>query len=120
MPSAEQSLGYESIQLSPTVVKKLANIPKNADGSTIACVAHIQCAKLVDAAGYGNIAFRWTNDGVTVPVKDGAGYEQNPTDFPLNICTSLEQIQFIGSAANSRVNVWYSPQPQAINQVPTR
>lgn len=120
MPNAEVAYGQEALILDNTTVKKLANLPRNADGSLIPCVAHIQCAKQVDSNTKGNVAVRFTNDGVTAPTATLVGFEINPGDIPFVTCSNLDQMQFIGVANNARINVWYSPYPQALNMYPTR
>ena len=120
MANAEVAYGQETLILSNTTPSKLQQLPRDGNGSLIPCVAHLQVSKLVDSNGKGNVAVRWTCDGITTPTATLVGYEMNPGDLPLVTCSNLDQMQFIGVAANARINVWYSPYPQAINMYPTR
>ena len=118
MPDASISMGYETIIPSNSTPSRPVKFPVDQySGGPIPCVANIECAKLVDSNSKGNVGVRWTDDG-SVPTTVN-GMELNPGD-KIQTCVGVSQLQFIGVAANSRVNIRYSPWPPAINQFNVR
>lgn len=102
--ASDSPLGSETVY--PDTVKLLTALPGLG---SVPCRVIIQCALIVDGAGKGNVAVRFTTNGITTPTSD-VGFELNPGQI-YTTSAAPEKLQFIGVAANARLNVLYESWP---------
>ncbi len=100
----EIDLGDE--QVACDTATGLANIPVDAAGDPVPCIASCQCDP------EANISVRWRTDGTSPTTAIGTVIRPGESrDF----VGSLGQLKFIGVSAGALVNVHYSPYPPALS-----